>query len=141
MLNKLVECYLQETHHTEKLSEEEARRYYGRLLDQDRINYVLDQDELAGYLESFRLTCRQLTRMCAIGFSIFEENITRGNILYVNNLWTRHQDRHSIVKQVTAELIDCNKDFKMVAWHRYFKDKEIRLMNRTQALRIWGIEI
>jgi len=77
--------------------------------------------------------------MCSLGFNIHDEDLTHGNILYINNFWSRKDDRDSIVNVLTHELYEMNMNFNIICWHREAKDKEIRIMDKNTALRLWGV--
>lgn len=82
---------------------------------------IVEDDELKGYIEVWRLNYEQLGRlMCGETIFAFDENITTGEIAYVNNGWIAETYRNKeICKHLERMFIDKFKDCKYVARKRY----------------------
>ena len=144
MIEQFVDTYLnKETHHDKvgRIGRKEAIKYYQHLLNCNRLNYLFVEEKLVGYIESFRLDQDQLRRMFKHGLCIYNEDISDGDILYINNYWTEEEDRETIVRLLNQELCEINKGFKLMAWHRESRGRGLQVIEADKIMRKWGVEI
>lgn len=96
----------EETWHTKRLSEEDAILYHEVLLRKKRIIPYLFDDQLLGYIESWRIDFEQFGRLiCHLPFSAVSEEVEKGPICYVANIWVRKDHRDgAVLKALRNEL-------------------------------------
>jgi len=89
IINQLTDIYINyENWHEHKLSEEEARKYFQRLIEKGNIISYTDNGSVVGYVEFWRINYEQWGRIvCGETFSAYTEDIVNGNIAYVANAW------------------------------------------------------
>lgn len=118
--NLLTNNYLSDNEpwHKHKLSEQEANEYHERLLMQGNIITIIKDNELKGYLEIWKINYEQLGRiMCGLPVYALEENITDGNIAFVNNGWIDHGEY--IYKNLLFQMKERFSDCEYVARRRF----------------------
>ena len=133
MVNELTRVYLNEYKQEDKgkVSQEQQRKYFSYVLEQHRIHTYGTHDNLLGYLESWRLDFQQWGRLvCSAPFNIYEEDITKGEVCYLPNIWI-HPDyrRSSIFKQFKRDFFRSNLDAE------YFVGKALR--KKTQPIKVF----
>lgn len=102
MINELTKIYLNETRFKTRLSEEEAEKYFRCLLDKGNIYTATKGGQLVGYIEYFKITEEQVKRIISgRGFHIGEEDITSGDICFVQDVWI---DKNYRGKEIWKEL-------------------------------------
>ncbi len=87
---QLVDIYLRKEHwHEEKLSTEEAIKYFQTLIEKGNIAWHTDKEGMViGYIEWWCVSQKQLTKILNnTGFYIGDEDITTGTLCYVNDVW------------------------------------------------------
>lgn len=99
IVGQLVDIYLRkELWHGSKLSEEEAVKYFGKMLTKGRILYCEEEGVVVGYVEVWRIGFEQVGRlMCGEYFSAYEEDVEEGKVAYVANTWIRKSHRRGKV--------------------------------------------
>ena len=118
----LTKIYLEkETYHKNFLSVEDANKYHERLLMQGNIITIVENDELVGYIEVWRINYEQLGRlMCGKTIFAFDENITDGNIAYVNNGWIDEGYQNTeISKKLEIKFLEIFKSCDFIARKRH----------------------
>lgn len=96
----------------ERLSELEITRYHNAMIAHGRL-MVLDEDqELIGYVESWRLIFEQFGRIiCNVPFSPLEEDVTKGPIAYLANTWIKKEKRgKKNIMLLKSLFLEQNKD-------------------------------
>ena len=109
-----------ENWHKSKLSEADANMYHERLLMNGNIITIIEDDVVVGYMEVWRINAEQLGRlMCGENISVFEENITNGNIAYVSNGYIIGGHRFSSVANKLQNIFkEKFKECKFIARER-----------------------
>jgi hypothetical protein len=109
-----------ETWHKKKLSNAEANLYHERLLMQGNIVTIVEDGVLKGYIEIWRINYEQLGRlMCGETIFAFDENITDGNIAYVNNGWIAEDYRNiDMARKLEKKFMEKFKDCKYISRKR-----------------------
>lgn len=117
IIDQLVYTYhVCENWHTKKLSYPQSEEYFIRLLSQNNIVVFMDNNILSGYIEFYRITPEQWRRIIdKEDFYAFDENITDGEICYVNAIYIYEKYRRT-------ECIGCLKQlfFELNKGCRYF---------------------
>lgn len=134
-INQLIEIYLKlENWHTKKLSVEESFEYFLKLLSQGNIIIFMDGEKVCGYLEFFRITPQQFTKILDNNFYTFDENITDGPICYISDLFIRKEYRRGLaIKYLKQIFMNINRDCTC------FIGRETNHNNRTKIMEnIYG---
>jgi hypothetical protein len=97
LAQQLTKVYLHEaTHHKTKLSEEEAGRYYGRVIG--NVDVARHEGRIVGYVEYWRITFEQFGRLvCYAPFDIHTEDIQSGNVAFLADVWIAPSFRKGLV--------------------------------------------
>ena len=131
IIAQLIKIYMtEEWWHKNKLSLEESWKYFRYLLTQGNILYKDKDGEVVGYVEFFFVTPGQLDVLDSDGeFAIPEENITDGDICYINNLWIKEGHRGNGMLASFKSKIDKIKDFK------YYSGNDVKDNNSFKIRR------
>lgn len=112
LTDQLVRIYLdEEGWHKSKLSEDESKKYFDRLIEKKRIFTIqTDDGTLIGYFESWRVNFEQFGRIvCSDQFSAYSEDVETGNICYLANVWIKKEFRDgNTYKLMKAKFIEQN---------------------------------
>ncbi len=139
---QLTHIYLnQEDWHRFKLPEEEANQYHERLLMQGNIITYVENDELLGYLEFWRINFEQFGRLvCDVPILTDVEDITTGNIAYINNMWITPDKRNGHVFAILGEsFLYQNKDAKFFATFRRQKySYPLKVYSREDLIKFYN---
>lgn len=138
IIDQLTYIYInQENWHEHKLSKEDSDAYHERLLMQGNIITYIENNELLGYLEFYRINFEQFGRMvCDINIPVFEENILDGNIALVKNMWITSEKRHSEVFEfLSAMFLSRNRDADFFVAFRRTKHSEPLLVYSRDDLK------
>lgn len=142
LIDDLTEIYLNyETWHTRKLSYEEAHSYYGVCTGKNRIlaRYLPGEEKkVVGYVESWRINYEQFGRiLCRLPFDIGIENITDGNICYVEGTWIHPDYRRGYVyKDLVSEFFIQNASCEFFVGEAFRKQAGmLKVLKRTDAIR------
>jgi hypothetical protein len=128
-LNKIY--YNEEYWHTSKLSEEEATKYHSKLLDKGNILLCQELGVVLGYVEVWRINFEQFGRLiCKEKFSAYLEDVSKGNIAYVANVWVDPKFRNSSVIKTLKLLF-----FKHNYMCEYFVGEALR--KSTQPIKVF----
>lgn len=126
-----------ESWHKIKLPYDESVEYHRRLLMQGNIITIIENDELKAYAEVWKINYEQLGRLfCDVPFFVYDENITDGNIAYINNLWFDPSYRTSLInedllKQFGEHFKDCT--FMARKRNKYNESFKVYPMSRIGA--------
>ena len=117
IIDQLIEIYHNHEYwHRWKLSEDESSDYFVRMLAQGNIVVFMDGDTLAGYVEFYRITPEQWRRiMNDEPFYAFDENITDGDICYINAIFIHEEYRDTECMKYLKEMF-----FNLNSHCRYF---------------------
>lgn len=138
---QLTEIYKKEPWHRTCLTDEQANEYHERLLMQGNIITYVENDELLGYLEFWRVSFEQFGRLvCDIPIMTDTEDITTGNIAYINNMWITPDKRNSHVFAILGEsFLYKNKDAEFFATFRRQKyTYPLRVYSREDLIRFYN---
>ena len=137
ILKQLIKIYKDLHKDTLALSDEELVEYYDKMLMDGRIEYVLENGEVVGFMESWRLSYEQLGRVvCWKNFNAVEENVVKGDIVYISDVWVRKDERDGITfKLLLQGFKDNNKDVHSCLSRRH-GGKYIRVYNKENALKL-----
>jgi len=103
IISQLVDIYLsnEEYWHKNKLPRQESERYFDCLLKKGNIIYYMQNEELVGYVEFWRINYEQMGRLlCKEVFLPMEENINDGKICYLSNTWIKPECRMTNVARL-----------------------------------------
>lgn len=127
IIAQLIKVYMtEEWWHSERLSLEDSWKYFKCLLMKGNLIYREDDGMLVAYAEVYYITPKQLKKLSDDEpFPVLEENITDGDIAYVQNLWIKEGYRGN------GMLRSMKRDVKSTL---YFAGKEQKNNNR---FRIW----
>lgn len=112
-LDYLVDTYLNKEHwHQTKLSEEQSRAYFQKLLDNDNVVLMRIEGKPVGYLSIWWLDQRQLTRLYnGEEFHAADENITDGDFVFVSGAYLEKKYRgKGNIKILNQMMKDTHKD-------------------------------
>ena len=109
---QLMNIYLnKEDWHRTKLSPEEAKKYFKRLVDKGSILWQTENGKVIGYVEYWKLNLPQFRKVLINNFSAYLEDIQHGYICYVANVWVDEDHRNSgVLKVLKNRLFENNKD-------------------------------
>lgn len=109
-----------ETWHKIRLSTADANVYHERLLMQGNIVTIVEDGVLKGYIEVWKINFEQLGRLlCGISVYVYDENITDGNIAYINNGWIAEDYQNTdMARKLEAKFTEQFKDCIYVARKR-----------------------
>jgi ribosomal protein S18 acetylase RimI-like enzyme len=112
IVKQLVEVYKKLHNDTLALTNLEASRYYSQMLAHNRIQIELDNVNVVGFIESWRLNYEQLGRVvCWKDFSALTEDVYSGNIAYVSDIWVDESKRkNGIEKLLIDKFRKANED-------------------------------
>lgn len=136
IIEQLTNIYLtRETWHANKLSEEQANEYHERLLVQGNILTYVESGELKGYIEYWRLDFEQWGRLvCGVPVYAFDENITDGEIAYINNMWVAEDSK--AFDMLVAMFLTKNQDAEFfTAFRRTKKHQPVLVYDRNDFLK------
>lgn len=108
---QLVNIYNEhEWWHKEKMSYEDAYKYHAHQFKNGNIFVYMKDEKVVGYCEYWRCDFRQWGRIvCHAPFSPLEENVTRGDVCVVANVWIDENYRKSeVVKSMEKEFFKRN---------------------------------
>lgn len=135
MIDKLIRVYLEEEHwHGNKLSEADAARYFETLIAKDRLIVHLEEGNIAGYVEWWRINFEQFGRLiCHEPFFIELEDIETGPICYVANIWIDPKWRRS-------HVLGCLKEgfFRENESAKFFVGEALR--KKTQPVKVFKMQ-
>ena len=134
IVKQLVKLYYEceyETHGM--LTELEAERYYSKMLANNRIQVITEGGNVMGFLESWRLNMEQLGRVvCWSDFSALKEDVTKGEVAYVSDIWVRGGKRgNGIIKTLIKLFWESNKDAS------YFISKRVKRDGKVKYIRVY----
>lgn len=136
--------HTEENWHSNKLHIDDANKYHQKLLDQGNILTYIQDDQVLGYVEFWRLNYNQWGRLVCGERVNIEEGITSGNIAYVNNGWIDSNYRGGFVYRHLHDLyFAANKDcdyftaFRRIKKHQpviIYNKKDIKLMVNNEGV-------
>lgn len=137
LLSQLIKVYKQLHKDTLALSDIEAERYYTKMVNDGRIEYVLQNDELVGFLESWRLTYEQAGRvLCWKDFNAVEENVKDGGIIFLVDIWVKEGYRDGTINKVLINAYkEANKDVHS-GFSKRHNGKYIRVYNKENFYKL-----
>ena len=95
IIEQLIDIYQNhENWHRKKLSYDDSKEYFIRLLSSGNIIIFMYGDKLCGYVEFWRITPEQFRKILDRDFYVFEENITDGSICYISALFVHDKHRN-----------------------------------------------
>ena len=130
---QLVEIYLEkETWHKTKLSYEKAKKYFDKLIKDQRVITCIEGNKVVGYIESWRLDLAQYGCLISGGpFSAYKENVTDGEICYVADIYIDEDYRNTdVIKRLKNEFFEQNKDCKFITGEEVKRDRRLRVFRR-----------
>ena len=142
IVDQLIEIYLKyENWHTTKLDKEEARKYFNKLIETGNILYHEEEGEVLGYVEVWKLNYEQWGRVvCHAPLSAYLEDVSKGHIAYVANVYIKPEHRRSKVAKILKMRF-----FKATINCRYFvghaltkKSQPIKVLTRNAMLKKYG---
>jgi hypothetical protein len=114
MITKLLtKCYLTQQPWQEFfMPEKDAIDYFGKMIDRGNIISIVYENELLGYVESWKINFEQLGRLvCKAPFFTLEENTTDGEICFLANIWINSDYRRGLIfKSMEIEFFKNNSD-------------------------------
>ena len=129
---QLVRIYLEEEKwHKNKLSEEEAKKYYKEIIKKKNLSCHTNKEGVViGYIEWFAVSHEQFKRLVNNdSFHIGEEDISNGPICWVNDVWIKDSERfNGVYKKLRNSLFNATKHCE------YYTGKEVK---RNRRLRIF----
>jgi ribosomal protein S18 acetylase RimI-like enzyme len=132
IIDELLDVYYKNEYwHQNKMPEEEARKYHKKLLEQGNIIPYVDNGNLLGYVEFWRINFEQFGKIiCKVPFSAYLQNVTDGNIAYLANVWINPEFRHSgVIKALKMKFFAANYKCE------YFVGEALR--KRTQPVKVF----
>lgn len=128
-----------ENWHRNKLSEAEANVYHERLLVKGNIITYVDKGILKGYLEFWRINFSQLGRIiCGQSIMTDVEDITTGNIAYVNNMFIFEDAREGeAFDMLSTMFLVKNKDAEYFTAFRVKKSQPIKVYSRKDLDKLY----
>jgi len=141
LAEKLTEIYLKkETWHTSKLSKEDADLYHRTLLMMGQIFTYVSDNELIGYLEVWRINREQLSRL-VLNEKVYAlgEDISTGEIAYINNMWISPDERGGHVFNTLSNLfLEKHKDANFfIAFRSTKHNKPMQVYKRDELIRLY----
>lgn len=99
LIDQLIKFYYEaEWWHETRLSEPEIKEYYRVLIGKGRLVTVMDENNLLGYCESWRINYDKFGKLlCHVPINIAEEDISTGNIAYVFSVYVDKPYRNTKV--------------------------------------------
>ena len=83
---------------TSGLSHEHITNYHAYMLENNRLDYYIENGELLGYVESWKINFEQWGRLvCHAPFNPLQENIGSGDIAYVANVTIKPEYRKDVI--------------------------------------------
>jgi len=130
IIEQLIDIYQNhEIWHKRKLSYADSKEYFIRLLSSGNIIIFMDDDDLCGYVEFWRITPEQFRKILDKDFYVFDENITDGSICYISDLFIHKKYRRGItIKYLKQIFMNINRDCT------YFIGREIQYNNRVKIM-------
>ena len=137
ILKQLIKIYKELHKDAMALSKEELEIYYTKMLKDNRIEYILENREVVGFMESWRLDYEQLGRVvCWKDFNAMKENIKDGKIVYICDVWVKKTKRDGIIFNILLKNFEnSNKDGHSCLSRRH-GGKYIRVYNKENALKL-----
>lgn len=138
---KLTEVYYREENwHLNRLSKEEANLYHRTLLNMGNIFTYVANDELLGYVEFWRIDREQLSRL-VLNETVYalQEDISNGEIAYINNMWITPTQRNGHVFNILSQLfLENNKDATHFITFRGTKhNKPMQVYKRDELIKLY----
>lgn len=141
IVEQLTQVYLtKEKWHKRYLSEEEANKYHERLIMQGNIITYVDNGELIGYLEFWRINYTQLGRiLCDNPIITDVEDIISGDIAYINNMWIREDARGTEAFNILGNMfLVKNQDAQIFCCVRRMKHHHpIQIYKRDELIKLY----
>jgi ribosomal protein S18 acetylase RimI-like enzyme len=134
IVKQLVDLYCNCEYDTRgTLTELEAMRYYSKMLGHGRIQMIMEEMNMVGFIESWRLDMEQLGRVvCWTRFSALEEDVTEGPVAHISDIWVRPDKRG---QGVTEKLIDMFKQANHDA--DYFVSQRVKAKGKVRYIRVY----
>lgn len=137
VVNQFVRIYEEkEDWHDKKLPHEEAVKYHKEILDKGHVIFCTDiQGVVTGYCEWWNLEHKQLKKIMCGSIHISEDNIEKGDICYVANVWIDEKYRDGeLFKKMKKKLFELNKHCTYFLGEESRRDKRFRLFNRIKRI-------
>lgn len=133
IIEQLIDIYQNhENWHRKKLSYDDSKEYFIRLLSSGNIIIFMDDDDLCGYVEFWRITPEQFRKILDRDFYVFEENITDGSICYISALFVHDKHRKGItIKYLKQIFMNINRDCTYFIGHETNRNNRIRIMENS----------
>jgi hypothetical protein len=130
IINQLIDIYHKhEIWHRKKLSIDDSKEYFIRLLSSGNIIIFMDGDKLCGYVEFWRVNPEQFRKILDKNFYVFDENISDGSICYISALFVHKEYRRSIaIKYLKQIFMNINRDCTFFIGHETNYNNRIRIM-------------
>ena len=130
MIDQLLNIYYsKEEWHKNKLSLDEARKYFETLLNKGNIIVFLNEEKVLGYVEFWCVNLHQLQKIKDNqSFYIGEEDTQHGNICYIHNIWVDESCRgNGVLKHLKFDIKDKIKHCDYFAGRRIMRDNLMRI--------------
>lgn len=135
IIDQLINVYHNHEYwHEKKLSIEDSKEYFLKMLSRGNIIVYMDGDDLAGYVEFYRITPQQWRKILNKKFFAFDENTTAGNICYINSLFIYDKYRYGYAFNFLKHLFfNMNKKCKYFVGidNRHKKRIRVREINKV----------
>ena len=116
------------------LTDLETERYYSSMLGNGRIQTLVEHNNLLGFIESWRVNFEQLGRIvCWTNFSALKEDITKGDIAWVSDIWVAKDRRGD--GEVAKRLIEMFKEANQDAL--YFLSQRVKTDGKAKYIRVY----
>ena len=136
VLNQLVNIYeTKEKWHRTKLSQEEAEKYFQKVLEEGNLAFNTDERGMVnGILEWYCVNNEQFERLVNGGeFHIAEEDIKTGNICYVMDAWIEKSCRmKDVYKSLKKRLFEQTKHCKYYAGLEVKRGRRLRIFKKGE---------
>lgn len=119
------------------LSNEEACEYFERLIMQGNIITYVNNGELCGFIEFWRIDYSQFGRLCCNITLAHDEDLLNGNVALITRMWVNPEYRDGKAFALLAAMfLAKNKDashFAAMQFHK--KHKPIQCYSREEILK------
>jgi len=131
IIEQLIYIYLhEEDWHKAKLSHKDSRDYFSSMISKGRIQIVLEEEEVIGYVESWRLSYEQWGRkVCHETIHSMTEDVSGGPVCYLANIWIRKEKRRGDTLRKLRDLF-----FYYNSDSEYFVGHALR--KKTQPIKV-----